>query len=592
MLLKLSSELPLGISRVQGSSRAFSYTEFSPESSHEAGVNTVVFGNSKKTVENVVLEFDFSTLWPKESQAAIKVFQGSFLLELASQLRSQLNMDAHVGDEAFATQNQEMVSEPYLDIIFPRHIFRCRVFYPYMPSVEKNAHLLVLSANPSSTDISKLLKDTEKLGLVEIKEEEKPKQKREEKNSSDSENEEDSTAADEEEEEDKTGIPDQTSSLKDLKELWWRPRIREGLHTLALEHPAYAPTVKLAGKWLSSQMCLDGYEDFCEHLSALVFTRSSANSPLPFGGSLPTSSDSGLLRFLWLLVNRLDGQSPLVLTDAFCGAANTSTRGVDTLGLERSEKLSNQQQTRQEAGEAELAEGENSTANTSLSGRQLALIQDSYNRRRFGAGKNKQEDAAPLYSICSRYDPHGVFVNIPPPSKLALLQEQAKKVLKLAADYSGERDSDDIEDEIFQGPEFDLVIDVQAKGTKKNKADKSNFHQHFTAFTPVLTRAAFEDFKKKLTHRYSEIASIYSQVVEEENPTEGAESNPHYRVGLKWRPDAFNVEGQNKGNATRLISNGKCPYTSVADGIILPDTAALIQDIKLLLDGLRVDIEM
>ena len=54
------------------------------------------------SIQEVVLEFDFSSLWPKESHAAIKVFQGAFLLEMAETLREKLNVDAYVGDERFA----------------------------------------------------------------------------------------------------------------------------------------------------------------------------------------------------------------------------------------------------------------------------------------------------------------------------------------------------------------------------------------------------------------------------------------------------------------------------------------------------------
>eukprot|EP00397_Hematodinium_sp_SG-2012_P010671 GEMP01010794.1.p1 GENE.GEMP01010794.1~~GEMP01010794.1.p1 ORF type:complete len:972 (+),score=199.81 GEMP01010794.1:126-3041(+) len=79
-----------------------------------------------------------------------------------------------------------------------------------------------------------------------------------------------------------------------LQRLWWRPRIRQRMHALALEQPSFPPTVKLCQKWMASQL-MSGYDDFVEHLVAYLFLQ-----PRPFSMQVG-GKNMGFARFLWLL---------------------------------------------------------------------------------------------------------------------------------------------------------------------------------------------------------------------------------------------------------------------------------------------------
>ncbi len=64
-MLQSLEELPLGVGKLSVAGAGFSYT---------GGQSTeIAFNNSSKSVQDLVLEFDWSSLWPRESEDAIKV---------------------------------------------------------------------------------------------------------------------------------------------------------------------------------------------------------------------------------------------------------------------------------------------------------------------------------------------------------------------------------------------------------------------------------------------------------------------------------------------------------------------------------------
>lgn len=90
------------------------------------------------------------------------------------------------------------------------------------------------------------------------------------------------------------------------------PLVRSWHHGLvagvAGANPAYAPTVRLAHRWLASHMLSNHFvPEAVELLVAYVFTHKSAV------GNVPASRVTGLLRFLTLLARHPWAQRPLVL---------------------------------------------------------------------------------------------------------------------------------------------------------------------------------------------------------------------------------------------------------------------------------------
>jgi len=81
------------------------------------------------------------------------------------------------------------------------------------------------------------------------------------------------------------------ASLKDLRELWWRPHVGALLRAMALRNQAYSATVRLVKQWLGHQL-VDRADDWCEHVVYRVF-----QDPSPFMEP-PNTPHVGLVRCL------------------------------------------------------------------------------------------------------------------------------------------------------------------------------------------------------------------------------------------------------------------------------------------------------
>ena len=79
------------------------------------------------------------------------------------------------------------------------------------------------------------------------------------------------------------------SSLKDLRELWWRPHVGALLRAMAMRNQAYSATVRLVKQWLGHQL-VDRADDWCEHVVYRVF-----QDPSPFMEA-PNTPHVGLVR--------------------------------------------------------------------------------------------------------------------------------------------------------------------------------------------------------------------------------------------------------------------------------------------------------
>lgn len=537
------TDLPLGVARISPAGRGFSYCALPQDA--------VEFENSTKQIQDCVLEFEYSALWPRDSDAAVKVLEGSFLLQIATALSKQFNLPAHVGDERYVARGSEAPSQdvatfrgfshPFLDVVFPRYIFRIRVFSPFLQSIKEQAHFLTFDAQLKGNMVEKLLSCTEAanrgaggqelFGAVTTS---NPGTADEEGSSA-----EERLLA--------------SSAMWALKFLWWKPRTRKGFHNLATEYPAFSATVKLVFQWLDSQSLLDSNEDFAEHLVAFLFSRT--NNVFT---SIPTTAKVGLARFLYVLTHQklfFDGEAPLVLQDCFFGARSDE----DFLGLERPAAADDTKiSSEKDVNNKESARG-------SLSESQLQLLQESFERRK--------KPNFPLFAVCSRYDPHGLFCSCPSPVSLKLLAQRAE----LALTALEKRQTGDCAEEggAFGGlPSFD--VQVVFKGLKKKSAQKGPLHHaHFSDLESEVVVRCMESFAAETRQKFGAAAAVYLSYREK-------------RVGLAWRQAAFRPH-----QPSRALMHRSCPYKKFGDGgerMILPDTEDIVRELKVMLDGMDVEV--
>eukprot|EP00931_Biecheleriopsis_adriatica_P123157 TRINITY_DN9820_c0_g1_i2.p1 TRINITY_DN9820_c0_g1~~TRINITY_DN9820_c0_g1_i2.p1 ORF type:complete len:1131 (+),score=264.70 TRINITY_DN9820_c0_g1_i2:38-3394(+) len=113
-LCQLSS-LPLTIKDIHPVDASFSYTEVLPCLAPPAASGSD--SGLRRTLHNVVLEFESSGRWPDEPAAARKV-AGALLLQIREEMASDL------GIESDAT-------EMFLDVRYPDAVFRLQVFHPH-----------------------------------------------------------------------------------------------------------------------------------------------------------------------------------------------------------------------------------------------------------------------------------------------------------------------------------------------------------------------------------------------------------------------------------------------------------------------------
>jgi len=167
-----------------------------------------------------------------------------------------------------------------------------------------------------------------------------------------------------------SSAPIEESPLHRLRTLWWQPRIRAAMHGSVLQMPALAGAVRLAKRWMGSQL-LSGYDEFVEHLACSVFLQ-----PAPFDA--PSSAYSGFSRMCWLICNFDWHNAPLM---------------VDFDGR--------------------LTEDE-----------RLAMRQSFEKRAVEVPGTTR-------FWISSRYDPHSMILLTPPATVCAWLQRRAKQALSI-----------------------------------------------------------------------------------------------------------------------------------------------------------------
>ncbi|CAD7931312.1 unnamed protein product [Amoebophrya sp. A25] len=666
MLMDMNNDLPLAISRVAPAGAGFSYDDeedvvnedcsssiktssnesdksrTSTTSSSNSSKALVSYMNATRRVEDVVVEFEWSSLWPRDSEQAIKVFQGAFLLEMKTQLAERCDIPAFVGEEgplwtassstgAEASSLEVDVStascspwvtamtniearqlptstvpapQPFLDVVFPKHVFRLRVFYPYLPSVVQNARFVTFGAMVKSKDVQELLKAAETgekktSATTGINGDNKEQDNMLTTSSNVSvsaadllkEQNEATPTKDEEEDQFMTqnsslissfGTTASNDALTELREHWWRPRVRQAFHTLALEQPTFCLTWSLVKKWLASKWLLHGHEDFFEHLVASLFARVSSVS---FCG-LPTSANVGFARFLTLCAAHgttgggLSGEAPIVLEDF--GFAPPEMEGAET-GL----------------AHGFSTEG---TEQTQLSEEQLHLLQSSYERRR---GSTREA----VVAVCTRFDPHGVFVRTPKESHLIQLKEHSRKALAALHEQNWGRWTTGCSEEtssrtsstsskkatavttLFQeqAEEFDLQVKLSAipslstngKSKKPNSAIKQHQHSHFSDLGTTALNSVADAFWRKLSAKYGEWAVLFRRGND---------------VALKWRPEAFDME---KSGVKQLMHRG-CSYRAAAASTgdkedtrpssVLPQTEAMLQDISYWLTGVSYQI--
>ncbi|CAK0821815.1 unnamed protein product [Prorocentrum cordatum] len=158
------------------------------------------------------------------------------------------------------------------------------------------------------------------------------------------------------------------ADLARLRDLWWRPRIRNALHSHALRQPALAGAARLCKRWMASQM-LSGYDEFVEHLVAHVFLH-----PAPFDS--PTSPQAGFCRFCSLLDAHDWQHEPLMLD--FDGRFSEEER--------------------------------------------MSL------RRSFERSRSESERTT-YFWVSSRFDPHAMLLPTPPATVCAWLQQRARHAL-------------------------------------------------------------------------------------------------------------------------------------------------------------------
>eukprot|EP00392_Amoebophrya_sp_AT5.2_P010735 g10802.t1 len=540
--LLMDAELPLAVSRVAASSRGFSYCNYScgadDENDESSLVEKVILNNSEKTVEEAVVELEWSSLWPRDCEQAIGVFEGSFLNEVRKQLAEMAGVNAHLGDETWsllcsttsglsagtcesAALATSKVPRPFLDVVYPTRVFRLRIFYAYKPSVAQNAQFLTFGSHVKGKDIAAVLKALENepqdadAGIAAAAD------------GADA-----GADAGEDTRSPAASSPDGRDSLSELRDNWWKPRVRQAFHTLTLQQPNFPLCLQLVNKWLSAKWFLRGFEDFYEHLVALLFSKVTT----VFCG-LPTTANAGFARFLWLVANALSGESPLVLEDF--GYAPPEIQGAET-GLQ--------------LGFTQIQSGDNKHEQQQMSEEQLHLLQNSFERRR---GSNRKH----VVALCSRYDPHGVFVTTPSFSMLSKLREHAAAALKLlqttndvgwlhdhqvqtagaprppahagAVDVKSRCSSAETVrpsfpppracfDALFTKPEFDLEIHLDPRSGSKSGILK---HPHFSDVYELMVRDTRELLFQRLQAKYGSWAVLYR--------------NRGNAIGFEWRPEAF-----------------------------------------------------
>ncbi|CAD7966182.1 unnamed protein product [Amoebophrya sp. A120] len=597
LLNNTEMELPLQISRVLPSSKGFSYNYaevVDPSALVEAAItavlgkdqtslaqatrpDTITFQNSEKFLEHVIIEFEWSALWPRDSEQAIQVFQGAFLLEIKKQLEETKQVRAEVGtefvldgattrraDDVFKTlpnanalrtapsQQQASTSSTsipraFLDVIFPNRIFRIRIFYPYAPSVTENARFLTFGAQVKSKDIMDVLrvhekKDQNSTDAGSLKAATETDGTGGAEDAGGSEAKDDQSLPGDMKEAEEQGLcsaeeihannllADAHDRLHELREKWWRPKIRQAFHTLALQQPNFCKTLQLVKRWLAAKLLLtaDGgsttsssqqrYEDFFEHLTAFVF--SQASSKTCFAG-LPTSANAGFARFLWTVVHVLTGESLLVLEDF--GFAPPEVEGAET-------------------GLAQVGLSANttnhfnpSTEQTQLTEEQLQLLQNSYERRRgnnnTSGGSSSSSSCNLVYCLVTRYDPHGVFLQVPGQSYLAKLKEHAVEGLQLLKEHSFNTTG-----EIFPAA---TTWSPPGASSSSSPVGLSSPEQNTTPHNPAAKR-------RKTTSSIDDAAKVLSVLDEENNKLPGSTATFQLcrQLLASPRPEKFDLQIQ------------------------------------------------
>lgn len=594
-------------------------------------------------VHEVVVEFEYSTLWPKDNEGAIKAYQSGFFLEMAKRIQKEFSLETHVSTERqkstgllVKTQTNDVgalpFDFPFLDIVYPTHVFRVRIFYPHIPSCIANTQFITFEAVLKAREVGAIFEhDPIKFGkyyswneggmmLCGGDEESTNTSISPRKRADDNDNVTD----------DLTKVPATPQSIYDLKNLWWRCRVRTGFHALATEFPAFAPTTKLCARWLECQGLLESFEDMVEHLVALLFSRRQN-----LFGSIPTSCNVGLARFLCLLKN-WEGDKPYILLDSFFGTSSGDDEEdnvKDATGSEfKTNVLHDSLLLRDQALINDATSGGSGTISNNISSsslsqqkhpaltrQQVIQIQQSFERRRKKCSSDAS-DSEPLYLICSRFDPHGVFVRVPSFTKMQLLKLQAAEGLKQFSRCLGDekfglaavpqnKSTQASFSKLFDPIEFDVTFVLKPKenyysagsrSAKRLKRDR--MAQLTTNLSPAQLRDSFDLAKKKfvsaLERYYAELALVFY-------------CSSKNQVSLKWRPLSLFPQ------STKSLMSASCSYVfsertnarTTEDGsdsedsddddvkacnknelTICPDIVGMMQTVRALAEGIDLEI--
>lgn len=298
-------------------------------------------------------------------------------------------------------------------------------------------------------------------------------------------------------------LPD-AEALERLRALWWRPRVRASLHAHVLQRPAMAGAVRLCKRWLTSQL-LSGYEEFAEHLIAAVFLK-----PTPF--ETPTSPQVALCRVCWLLDAHDWEREPLV---------------VDFDGK--------------------------------LSSEQYLTMRHSFERSRSDAA------GAGAFWICSRFDPHAMLLNCPPPTVGAWLRRRAQQALgvchqRLLGLARGWEALFALETSVF-----DVLLRLRGRaGAEGSRA-------------AALGEEALESLVGRLRARLSPVCLVFYST----------DSNV---LALKWRPGAFFPQPQNV--LMGAVPHSVVPQAAGQPPLCVPDVLCLVSAVVALAEGLVTEVSV